>query len=562
MTPSTVHRSIAAVLIGTFTLRFSTGLTGGLLVYYIAKMPRHGGPEISALELGAITAAYFIAELTLSPVFGVLADHLGAHRVMQWGPVFGAVAVIMTGVPVALIPIAIVVWLAVTRLLEGAAAGSSIPSILGYIALATSGDEQLRGRTVSRFEAATLAGLGGGVVAAGWIFDLIGPIGFFVNAAVYGLSFVIYRFAVADPQPARVTQMEAATQADRRSHSRFDWARYREVIGNPGVWLLAPTWIALNAVVGSWTTQSVFQLVRTPSRTFSGQMLMGGFDPAQVSVGLAVGMLVFFAGLLYWGNKFRALRRTTIIFIGIGGGLLMLAAIFGLNHSLDWGIPLQAIMALGTCAGLFVLAGATPAALGLLADMSEAHPEDRGAIMGLYSVFLAVGQITGALAGGAAADWRGIDGILAASLGLLLIALLPIHRLRSSEHLIDVHAHDGQRIRASRPRCPATASTEGRRAEPGTRTTAWRERLESAPHAPIAALLRQPARRPRRRGDGLASAAGARRLRPAARCRDLLAPAARLAGDAQRRADHPRGDGPHRLPGDGDAGRPSRRPVA
>ncbi len=443
MTLPSLHRSISAVLAGTFTLRFSTGLTGGLLVYYIAKMPTHGGPEISALELGAITAAYFLAELTLSPAFGVLSDHLGAHRVMQWGPIFGAVAVIMTGLPVALIPITVIVWLGITRLLEGAAAGSSIPSILGYIAIATSGDEQLRGRTVARFEAATLAGLGGGVVVAGWLFDLVGPMGFFINAVVYGLSFAIYRFAVDDLQGGATAGGEEAAAAHAAvGRTRFDWARYRQVVGNPGVWLLAPTWIAINAVVGSWTTQSVFQLVRTPSRTFSGQMLMGGFDPGQVSIGLAVAMLVFFAGLLYWGNKFKALRRTTIIFIGIGGGLLMLAAIFGLNHSINLGIPLQALMAVGACAGLFVLAGATPAALGLLADISEAHPKDRGAIMGLYSVFLAVGQISGALVGGAAADWRGIDGILAASLGLLVIALLPIHRLRSSEHLLDIRAEE------------------------------------------------------------------------------------------------------------------------
>ena len=69
--------------------------------------------------------------------------------------------------------------------------------------------------------------------------------------------------------------------------------------------------------------------------------------------------------------------------------------------------------------GLFVLAGATPAALGLLADVSERFPADRGAIMGLYSVFLAIGQIIGSLIGGFAADWRGIDGMLIATVGLL-----------------------------------------------------------------------------------------------------------------------------------------------
>ena len=67
-----------------------------------------------------------------------------------------------------------------------------------------------------------------------------------------------------------------------------------------------------------------------------------------------------------------------------------------------------------------MLAGATPAALGMLADISETHPSDRGAIMGLYSVFLGLGQIIGSVASGAAADWRGIDGLLIASVVLLI----------------------------------------------------------------------------------------------------------------------------------------------
>ena len=87
-------------------------------------------------------------------------------------------------------------------------------------------------------------------------------------------------------------------------------------------------------------------------------------------------------------------------------------------------------------AGLFVLAGATPAALGLLADVSESYPTDRGAIMGLYSVFLAIGQISGSLIGGEAARMAGIDGLLIGTLILLFIALVPLARLRGVEHLI------------------------------------------------------------------------------------------------------------------------------
>lgn len=432
-----MNRSIVSVLLGTFTLRFSTGLTGGLLVYYLAELHTFGGPLVTATEVGALTATYFMAELLLSPAFGVLSDRFGAHRLMQWGPVFGAVAVILTAITTNLY------LLGVTRWLEGMAAAASIPSILGYIALATAHDESLRGRTVSRFEAATLAGIGAGIVAAGWLYDPNG-LGlrngaFFLNAGIYVGSLLIYRYGVAELRPQEQKEATADAQIADSAELRprhFDLGRYRRLIAAPQVWLLAPTWIALNAVLGAWTTQSVFQLVREPSARFDNQLLMGGFEPVQVSIGLAVAGLIFFAGLFYWGGRFGALRRTTIIGVGVAGAVVMVLAVFVLNHAEGWPFPFQLGLIGVAAGGLFVMAGATPAALGLLADISESHPADRGAIMGLYSVFLGLGQIIGAVSSGAAADLAGIDGLLMASLGLLIIAVLPIHRLRESEHLV------------------------------------------------------------------------------------------------------------------------------
>jgi MFS family permease len=450
-----VDRSLLAVVGGTFTLRFSTGLTGGLLLYYLASLgDLPGGRPVGALEVGLLTALYFLAELVLSPGFGILSDRVGTHPIMQLGPIFGAVAVVMTALTTDLL------LLGVTRWIEGAAAAASVPSILGYIAVATSHDEGLRGKTVARFEAATLAGLGGGVVAAGGLFMLIGRNAFFVNAAIYLVSLVIYRYGVGkavgnaverpaaeseqpapeSEQPAAESERPAAGGVAELAHERFDVGRYARILRTPGVWLLAPTWIAVNAFVGVWTSQSIFQLVQKPRPGFEAQLLMGGFAPLQVSVGLAVWLLVFFAGLLYWGNRFKRFRRTTIIAIGIVGGLVQQGALYALNHSADWGIAAQVGLALVAAAGLFVLAGATPAALGLLADISESHPSDRGAIMGLYSVFLALGQISGSLIGGGAAQWAGIDGLLAAGVGMLLVALLPVRALRSNEHLVGVRA--------------------------------------------------------------------------------------------------------------------------
>ena len=164
---------------------------------------------------------------------------------------------------------------------------------------------------------------------------------------------------------------------------------------------------------------------------------MGRFTPMQISVGIAVALVVFFIGLVYWGERFRRYRRTTIIFYGILGGGGIVAAALALNHSEGWPEIARVGPVLLVFVGLFLLAGATPAALGLLADTSEAHPADRGAIMGLYSVFLALGQITGSLIGGVAASIRGIDGIILLTLIMLGIALAPLSRLRAVEHLLE-----------------------------------------------------------------------------------------------------------------------------
>ena len=414
-----MERSLRFVLIGTFTLRFSTGLTGSMLAFYLAHLHEHGGPEVGGGTVGVFAALFYLSELVLSPMFGVLSDRFGHHRVMLYGPIFGGIAVIMTGLAVQL-PV-----LAATRLLEGASTAASVPSILGFIALATAGNELLRGKAAARFEGATLAGLGVGFIVAPKLFEALGPNAFFLNAVVYGISFLIYWRGVKDP----------AGEAEAVASPHVGVDRYVALIRSSHVLLLAPTWIALNASIGLWFSQSLFQFSQA-NADFPDQTLMRGFDANQITVAAIVIALVFGAGLLYWGNRFKALRRTTIILYGILGGAALVAAGLVVNHAS--GLPVVLVGAIAIAgAGLFVLAGATPAALGLLADISERVPADRGAIMGLYSVFLAIGQIAGSLIGGVAADWRGIDGMLLATAGLLVVALVPLNRLRSQEHEID-----------------------------------------------------------------------------------------------------------------------------
>jgi MFS family permease len=415
-----MDRSLRAVLAGTFTLRFSTGLTGAMLAVYLAKLPEHGGPVVAATTLALLHTTFYVAELVLSPAFGVISDRLGHHRVMLFGPAFGAIAVILTGLTTNL------AVLGGTRLLEGASTAASIPSILGFIAAVTAGNELLRGKAAARFEGATLAGIGAGFAVAPLLFAALGPVAFFLNAGFYGVSFLIYRFGVAD-HDAEERAARAAAQ-----EPRVDWRRYKTLLGTSHVWLLAPTWIAVNAAIGLWFSQSIFQFSK-PDRRFPDQALLRGFSPVEISVAAVVIGILFGAGLLYWGNRFKNMRRTTILLYGIlGGGVLALGGM-AVNHGAALPLIVPILGGAAAVFGLFVLAGATPAALGLLADISEKFPTDRGAIMGLYSVFLAIGQIVGALLGGVAADWRGIDGLLIGTFGLLLIALLPLAQLRRDE---------------------------------------------------------------------------------------------------------------------------------
>jgi MFS family permease len=429
-----MERSLRFVLLGTFTLRFSTGLTGAMLGLYLAKLPLYGGPAVDARLVGLFAAIFYLAELVLSPIFGILSDRTGHHRVMLYGPIFGAVAVVITGLTAywlntgfqvdAQLPL-----LGFTRLLEGASTAASVPSILGFIALATAGNELLRGKAAARFEGATLAGLGFGFIVAPTLFATIGANAFYLNALVYGVSFLIYWRGVKDP----------AGEAEAVASTHVGIDRYFALIRSSHVLVLAPTWIALNASIGLWFSQSLFQFSQA-NPAFPDQTLMRGFDTTQITLAAVAIAVVFGVGLIYWGNRFKSMRRTTIIGYGIVGGGALVGGGLVVNHSGGMPIAILAAAVVVAGIGLFVMAGATPAALGLLADISERFPADRGAIMGLYSVFLAIGQIVGSLIGGFAAEWRGIDGMLLATAVLLAIALIPLSRLRNQEHEIDAAA--------------------------------------------------------------------------------------------------------------------------
>jgi MFS family permease len=420
-----MNRSIASMLLGTFVLRISTAITGVMLVFLIDEITRHRGTGPGAISL--LTGGFYTTELTGAIVFGVLADRYGRKVIMLLGPVFGGVAVFMTGLTTHL-PV-----LFVTRLLEGSSTAASIPSTLGFIAAETAHDERLRGRVVSLFELVSLGGmLAVGPALAGVLWEGFGRHAFFLNCIFYAVALLLYAYGVHEVPRDRRADIQAPVAVRAKTVSAV--SRYMRIATNRKVLLFAPTWLAINAILGLWALQAPL-LLRGNIRD-SSQFLMQGISPQTIGFGSAALAIVFGSGILFWGMVYARFRRTTMILMGVGAFVVMTGDVLAINHLGGTSTPL--LVALGAVAvvGLFVMSGATPAALGLLADVSEGFEEDRSAIMGLYSVFLGIGQVIGAIVGGLAATWMGIDGLVVATAGLLVVGSVALLNLRSHEGAI------------------------------------------------------------------------------------------------------------------------------
>jgi MFS family permease len=416
-----MNRSLVSMLVATFVLRSSTSITGGLLFNLVNDITagQGTGPAANAL----LTGGFYTTELTGAIVFGVLADRYGRKLIMLLGPALGAIAVFMTGLSTR------ISVLFVTRLLEGGSTAASIPSTLGFIAAETSHDERLRGRVVSLFELVSLGGmLAVGPAIAGVLWDSFGREAFFLNCGMYLLSLALYAYGVAEVPRERKAQVEA-----RPRHRRLasELARYGRIATNGKVLLFTPTWLAINAVLGVWALQAPLLLRGNIEDT--SQFLMQDFGATNIGYGMAALAVVFGLGLLFWGHVYARFRRTTLIMIGVAAFVALTLDVLAINHLGGTSQALLLALVGVAIAAIFFLSGATPAALGLLADVSEGFEEDRSAIMGLYSVFLGLGQVLGAVAGGVAATWKGIDGLIVATAAILAVGLLALLNLRAHE---------------------------------------------------------------------------------------------------------------------------------
>ena len=210
------------------------------------------------------------------------------------------------------------------------------------------------------------------------------------------------------------------------------------------IFTFLPAWLSINALVGAWITLSIIMLtypepaaaIRHP-----GQLLYGGFSKEAATLLLGGFGLLFLAGMGLWMLVLPHLRRTTVMFIGLGGLSLSIAGLTLINglagnpaRMFASSQPLLLILLPLVVLGVLLLSGFTPASLTQMAAISELLPGKRGAVMGLYSVVLGVGQLIGASLGGLCVDLDGFYGLMGFSVAMGLIALGSVLYIRMNGH--------------------------------------------------------------------------------------------------------------------------------
>jgi MFS family permease len=298
------------------------------------------------------------------------------------------------------------------------------PAALSYLADFTALRLVHRMRVMSFYELATSGGIAVGVVWGGLVWDHFNRFAFVFLGTLYLLVSLFMALAPVINRVAGHGQL------------RIVAARYWRLIRTPRLFLFIPAWICINALVGVWLSSQLTFMLSMPVHN-SRQLLMGfasGPNGGHL-LSLVLGGYVLFFGLclLFWAFFLSHIPRLRLMLTSILGVYIACVALFGINHrgeGNDFFLWLWTPMLL---IGIFAETSFAPSALAYLADISEEATKDRGLLMGLYSIFLGLGQILGNGLGGVFARSFGLDGLIYLTVLLATIALASLLWLFKSE---------------------------------------------------------------------------------------------------------------------------------
>lgn len=411
------RRSVAPLLIGTFILRVNSGAANVVLGLFLAQLTTHAGYAITSFHVGLLAVAFFATELSLAPFMGALSDRWGRRYFLIIGPLLGLIQVTLILFTPMRNPLP---YLLCVQVLAGISSAMQVPAVLGYLADYTAHDPSLRMRVMSLFELATSGGIAAGVVLGGVAWDRFGHFAFALLAVLY---LVAAACMILAPKTRQIIE---------RSNFRAVGRRYWRIIRTPRLFIFIPAWICICALAGIWLSPQITFILSRPHHD-PHQLLMGSMagPGGGHRLSLVLGGYVLFFGLclLFWAFFLNHVPRLRLMLISITGVYIACIALEGINHrgigndaSLVVWMPLLLV-------GIFAESSFAPAALAYLADISEEAAKDRGLLMGLYSIFLGVGQLVGNGLGGVFARIWGFDGLIYLTVVLAFVALIFLLKL-------------------------------------------------------------------------------------------------------------------------------------
>jgi MFS family permease len=440
--PLPIENPVKVVIASSFVLRLAGASTAIMLAAYLKQ-------EIGAKldVIGILGSLFYVVELTLAPVFGAISDLRGRRPILILGPLAGAIALLLYPISALAALATLSVWIvAAARLVEGFSTAAKVPSALGYLADATSGDSPartaLRGRVMGFYEITFLVGLVGGNLLGSGLWESFKVSGFFLVSLIYLVATAMLFFFVPETLPAEArehhTKHRQSIEDQKhpvRALLRSRLKAYAELLAVPALRSFIPAWLAINAVVGVMGNLIQPTLLKPKDGTvssFPNQVLDGKFTTQQAALAFVGIGLVFMFGIFLWSLIYARVRKTDVMLVSVGGLGIACLAMYFINDQVlpaSWGpwvmLPVLAI-------GIFLMSGFTPVALGYLAEISGTRVEHRGAVMGLYSVFLGLGQLIGSGGGGIFVQGIGLgfNGLIIAVFLLGIIATIAVVWLR------------------------------------------------------------------------------------------------------------------------------------
>jgi MFS family permease len=284
--------------------------------------------------------------------------------------------------------------------------------VLSYLADFTAIDQSRRMRVMSFYELVTSGGIAVGTIVGGITWDRFGRSAYLLLAALYFLVAICMYLAPI------VNQI-----VERRTFSVIA-RHYWNILRTPRLFIFMPAWICISALVGIWFGSQLTFILSNPVHN-SQQVLMGSTSGVGGGhrLSMILGGIVLFFGLclLFWAFFLNKIPRLRLMLTSIAGVFLACIALAAINHRTDDSLLFLWIFLL--MIGVFAETSFAPTALAYLADISEGAAKDRGLLMGLYSIFLGLGQIIGGGFGGIFARAFGFDGLIYLTALLACVAL-------------------------------------------------------------------------------------------------------------------------------------------